>query len=120
MTIPDAEIHVITCANVVKGWYNAKWSATVLDKILELTKTEIVKITLILLQMTQRRTELNDTEKLIHKIHGTTLTVHGTTQNPLDIEYLLKGRHEPRDEGHGRPTFTFFIPSCTMDAHYGC
>lgn len=109
--IPDAEIHVITCANVVKGWYNAKWSATVLDKILELTKTEIVKSHYTYFSDDQRRTELNDTEKLIHKIHGTTLTVHGTTQNPpLDIEYLLKGRHEPRDEGHGRPTFTFLSP----------
>ena len=41
--IPNAEIHVITCANVVKGWYNAKWSTTVLDKILELTGTEFIK-----------------------------------------------------------------------------
>ena len=49
--IPNAEIHVITCANVVKGWYNAKWATTVLDKILELTGTEFIKVIIHIIQM---------------------------------------------------------------------
>ena len=39
--IPEAEIHVITSANPIKGWYNAKWSTSVLDRILEITKNKV-------------------------------------------------------------------------------
>ena len=46
--IPDAEIHVITCANVIKGWYNAKWSVSVIDKVQELTGTTLIKSLILL------------------------------------------------------------------------
>ena len=99
----DVEIHVITCANVVKGWYNAKWATTVLDKVLELTGTELIKSHYTYFTDDQRRQELNETEKLITKIHQTTVAILGTTQNPpLDVEHLREGRFEARDEGHGR------------------
>lgn len=105
--IPNAEIHVITCANEVKGWYNAKWSATVLDRILQITGTEMIKSHYTYYADNQRRTDLDKTEKMLRDLHGITLTVHGTTQNPPSSEtHLLEGRHEPRDEGHGRPAFT--------------
>ena len=124
--IPEAEIHVITSANPVKGWYNAKWSTTVLDKILELTGTELIKSHYTFYSDDQRRTELNDTERLIRDIHGITFTVHGTTQNPpLDIEHLLKGRHQPRDKGHSRPAFsklgedvTRWMPVMSVDKRF--
>lgn len=104
--IPNAEIHVITCANVVKGWYNAKWATTVLDKVLELTGTEFIKSHYTYFTDDQRRQELNETEKLITKIHGTTVAILGTTQNPpTDVEHLREGRFEARDEGHGRPPY---------------
>lgn len=105
--IPDAEIHVITCANVVKGWYNAKWSVSVIDKVQELTGTTLIKSHYTYYSDDQRREELNEAEKLCHKNHGITFTIHGTTQNPdKSIEYLQKGRHAPRDAGHGRPAYS--------------
>ena len=36
--VSKAEIHIITSANPIKGWKNAKWSATVVDKILQIFK----------------------------------------------------------------------------------
>ena len=41
--IPDAELHVITSANPIKGWYNAKWSTSVLNKVLHITGTKLIK-----------------------------------------------------------------------------
>lgn len=105
--IPDAEIHVITCANVVKGWYNAKWSTTVLDKILELTGTEIIKSHYTYYTDDQRREELDEVEILMNKLFNVTLTVHGTTQNPsADVTHLQEGRVSKRDIGHDRPIFS--------------
>lgn len=104
--IPNAEIHVITSANPIKGWYNAKWSTSVLDKILQLTGTHLIKSHYTFYSDDQRRSELNEAERMLSKLHGVTLNIHGTTQNPpLDVQDLLKGRHEPRDVGHGRPAF---------------
>lgn len=121
--IPDAEIHVITCANVVKGWYNAKWSTTVVDKILELTGTELIKSHYTYFSDDQRRKELNETEKMLREIHGITFTVHGTTQNPPDtVTELLKGRHVERDAGNDKnivtqlkPDFVRFMPVIKVD-----
>ena len=113
--IPDAEIHVITSANPIKGWYNAKWSTSVLDRILEITKTTLIKSHYTFYSTDQIREELDDVEKMQQDLHGITFTVHGTNQNPpLDIKFDTKNnRHKPRDPGHGRPTLYESAPGIT-------
>tara|TARA_R110000868_G_scaffold369815_1_gene633302 strand:+ start:21 stop:752 length:732 start_codon:yes stop_codon:yes gene_type:complete len=101
--IPEAELHLITSANPVKSWKNAKWSTTVIDQLLHLTNTTLIKSHYTFYSDDQRRTELDDVEKMVQEQHGITFTIHGTNQNPpLAIEELLDGRHLPRDAGHGR------------------
>lgn len=112
--IPDAELHVITSANPIKGWYNANWSTRVLDKVLQLTGTKLIKSHYTFYSTDQIREELDDVEKMQKDLHGITFTLHGTTQNPpLNIEKLLKGRHTPRDEGHGRMIIREYVPGIT-------
>tara|TARA_B100000929_G_scaffold269980_1_gene239864 strand:- start:571 stop:1266 length:696 start_codon:yes stop_codon:yes gene_type:complete len=113
--IPDAEIHVITSANPIKGWYNAKWSTSVLDRILQITKTTLIKSHYTFYSTDQIRSELDDTEKMVQRLHGITFTVHGTNQNPpLDIKFdTINNRHKPRDPGHGRPTLYESAPGIT-------
>ena len=101
--VPNAQIHIITCANPVKGWYNAIWASRVIDRVLALTKTTLIKSHYTYFSDDQRRSELDDAEKVMHTVNNLRFTIHGTTQNPpLDVEELKEGRHEPRDEGHGR------------------
>lgn len=105
--IPDAEIHVVTSANPIKGWYNAKWSAKTIDRILELTGSNLIKSHYTFYSDDQRRIEIDAAERILYKLNGITLTINGTTQNPpAEVEHLLIGRYEPRDVGHGRPTFS--------------
>lgn len=112
--IPDAELHVITSANPIKGWYNAKWSTSVLDKVLHLTGTKLIKSHYTFYSTDQIRSELDEVEKMQQDLHGITFTLHGTTQNPpLEIVELLEGRHEPRDAGHGRMIIREYVPGIT-------
>jgi len=100
--IPNACIHIITGANPVKGWYNAIWASRVIDRVLNLTNTTLIKSQYTYFSDEQRRTELDTAEKVMHNVNNLSFTIHGTTQNPpLDIEELVEGRHTPRDEGHG-------------------
>ena len=112
--IPDAELHVITSANPIKGWYNAKWSTNVLDKVLHLTGTKLIKSHYTFYSTDQIRSELDEVEKMQQDLHGITFTLHGTTQNPpMEIVELLEGRHEPRDAGHGRMIIREYVPGIT-------
>lgn len=102
--IPDAEIYVITCANVVKGWYNARVSSVVIDRLLQLTRTDMIKGHYTYFADDQIRTELNNFEETIYKLYGTTYFIHGTTQNPdRSVVLTRSGGHTQRDNGHNRP-----------------
>ena len=79
---PDAEIHIITASNPLKGWKNAKWSTNVIDTILHLTKTNLIKSHHTVYSKQDSRQELTSTEKMIQIKHGITFTIDGTTQNP--------------------------------------
>ena len=112
--IPEAEIHVITSANPIKGWKNAKWSTTVIDRILQIFYyTTLIKSHYTFYSDDQRRSELNDTEKMIKERTGITFTIHGTTQNPpLEVcEEFGLPQFKGRDAGHGRTTMSngFYI-----------
>jgi hypothetical protein len=110
--IPDANIHAITCANVVKGWYNAKWSTLALDRILELTGTTIIKSHYTYFSDDQRRSDLNEVEQDYHKRGLANFFIRATTQNPdLDIPELKVGRFQERDPGHGRQTLRHSVES---------
>lgn len=103
--IPDAEIHVITSANPIKGWYNANWSTRVLDKVLQITGTNLIKSHYTFYSTDQIRSEIDEAERSIKKLHDITFTIHGTTQNPsLDTPGLEDGgRFAKRDPGHSVP-----------------
>jgi hypothetical protein len=101
--IPDAEIHIITCANQPKGWYNAKFSSNVIDRLLQITKTNMIKSHYTYFADDQRRTDLNIVEFKMAHLGTANFFIHGTTQNPpLTEENLLEGRFKPRDAGHNR------------------
>jgi hypothetical protein len=101
--IPDANIHIITCANVVKGWYNAKWSSIALDRLLELTGTTLIKSHYTYFSDDQRRADLDEVEHDYYNRKLAMFFIHGTTQNPdPGIPGLAEGRYQPRDAGHNR------------------
>ena len=107
--IPTAEIHVITSANSIKGWKNAKWSTTVVDRILQIFYyTTLIKSHYTFYSDDQRRSELDDAEKMIKKRTGITFTIHGTTQNPpLEVSKAFGlEQFKGRDPGHGRTTMS--------------
>lgn len=99
--IPDAKIYCITCANIVKGWYNAKVSSIVIDRLLQLTKTDIIKGHYTYFSEDQNRDELNEFENNIYNLYGCTYYIHGTTQNPKPG--IIDGGHPQRNPGHNRP-----------------
>ena len=103
--IPNAEIHVITSGNPIKGWYNAKWSTTVLDRVLQITGTTLIKSHYTFYSTDQIREEIDEAERIAQKLHGITFTIHGTTQNPpLGVKFDTKNnRFEQRDPGHTTP-----------------
>ena len=103
--IPDAELHVITSANPIKGWYNAKWSTSVLDKVLHLTGTKLIKSHYTFYSTDQIRSEIDEAERSVKNLHDITFTIHGTTQNPdINIVGLEHGgRFSKRDPGHFVP-----------------
>ena len=110
--IPDAEIHVITSANPIKGWYNAKWSTRVLDKVLQITGTKLIKTHYTFYSTDQIRSELDDIEQLQQYLHDVTFTLHGTTQNPSlehSKEFGLES-YKPRDPGHNRSILNEYVP----------
>jgi len=122
--IPEAEIHIITSANPIKSWKNAKWSTTVIDQLLHLTNTTLIKSHYTFYSDDQRRTELDDTEKMIQEQHGITFTINGTTQNPPVERSKTFGppTFKKRDPGHGMLTLyvrdtniTSWVPFRTAD-----
>ncbi len=101
--VPDAEIHFITCANQPKGWYNAKYGSSVVDRLLQLTRTNIIKSHYTYFSDDQRRSDLNIVEVEMANEGTANFFIHGTTQNPpLSEKHLLEGRYTARDPGHDR------------------
>jgi hypothetical protein len=102
--IPDAELHVITSANPIKGWYNAKWSTSVLNKVLHITGTKLIKSHYTFYSIDQIRLELDEAELMQQGLNDITLSIHGTTQNPPieDSDKFGLESYKPRDPGHGR------------------
>lgn len=97
--IPDANLHILTCANPVKGWYNSKWSARVIDKVLQLTRTNLIKSHYTYFAETQTSNEMFKHETNMYKAGTADFFIHGTTLNPpSEIEYLQQDRYEPRDD----------------------
>ena len=118
--IPDANIHILTCANPVKGWYNSKWSARTIDKVLQLTGTQMIKSHYTYFAETQTSNEMFRYEANMCKTGTADFFIHGTTLNPpSSVTHLLEDRHEPRDNRidlyykHGN--MTTFMPLRNVD-----
>lgn len=99
--IPNAKVYILTCSNQQTGWYNAKWAATALNRVLEISRSKLIAGHLTYFAETQDRNEINHYERIVQHQFGCTLFLHGTTQNPpQDIEHLLEGRFVQRDPGN--------------------
>ena len=121
---PDAEIHIITASNPLKGWKNAKWSTNVIDTILHLTKTNLIKSHHTVYSEEDPRQELTSTEKMIQIKHGVTFIIDGTTQNPaVEISNTFgPPTLKKRNPGHGRDIWwtsdtgvKYFVPFMHVD-----
>ena len=121
--IPEAEIYVITSANPIKGWYNADWSTKVLNKVLQITGTTLIKNHYTFYSTDQIRSEITEAENLQKDLYGITFILHGTTQNPSleDRDTFSLESYKPRDPGHGRPIMcnntgtTTWVPFINVD-----
>lgn len=101
--IPDAEIHFITCANPVKGWYNAKWANRVIETLLKNTKTQAIKSHYVFYENDQSRDLIQVVERDYARRKKATVIFNAVTQNPpLDIPELVTGRFTQRDPGGHR------------------
>jgi len=96
--IPEAEINFITIANPIKGWYHGAWANKVVDKILHMTNTMMIKSHTIFYRDDQRREEISQIENDYFDKNIATYFLNAVNQNPpLEIEDLLEGRFEARD-----------------------
>lgn len=101
--IPDAELHFITIANPIKGWYHGAWANKVVDTLLKETKTTLIKSHTVFFRDNQRREEITEIEDQYFADGKATLFFNAVTQNPpLEITELLEGRVEFRDPGKHR------------------
>lgn len=116
----DAKIHFVTCAKEPIGFRNAIQSSIALNRVIELTDTELNFDHYTFYVKEQSREEFNNLERDWYSQGKIDISIWGTTQNP---PYGIEGeptesRAEYRDKGkftrtlyfdNGRPTHVPFL-----------
>jgi 7-cyano-7-deazaguanine synthase in queuosine biosynthesis len=90
----DTKIIVLTCANDFKGRWNAKNATSVINFIIEKTKTQAIDLHLIYYRDFQKTEYFHKIESELFSSNKIDLVVSGITANPLDNTVVLNINNE--------------------------